>query len=435
MPALAALARRATWFSDASASATWTAPSVSTLLTGLLPVRHGAHGNVGLPEANTKVASPIATLAEYLRAAGYATAACTGGGFVSEQTGLDQGFDSFEANWSLADASGALGRWIAKRDRSRPSFLLLHTYDAHDPYGEKPPRPTPEEVRRARTFVQELRVHHDKTGGFPKDRLREILIAYRSEPIVAAALIAAFGRRAIQAAVVNYDVDTFATSAEREETVALLRRRYLEGLRRVDDRLQRVLARIDQAALGPDTILLVTTDHGESFGEHDNLGHGRWLYDELSRVVLLAFAPSRMPLAKRIRGSCGLVDVVPTVLDLVGLPHPDGIDGRSLVPLASGREGGHVVLADEHRLIRGEGSRVRTRLVSARTERAKWLRTWRADDGSFTEVVYDLEADPLEKTPLPGDAATRFGAVLEDGVRRGREMSKGFPLESVEGGQ
>jgi arylsulfatase A-like enzyme len=433
MPALAALAARATRFADASASAAWTAPSVTTLLTGFVPARHGTHANVGTSKA---IPEAIATLAEYLRSAGYATAACTGGGFVSEQTRLEQGFDTFEPNWTLSDATGALGRWIAARDRSRPSFLFLHTYDAHDPYGEKPPRPTPEEAKRVRAFVDELRAHRDRTGEFPPERLREMLIGYRSDPLTALGLVTAFTRQTVHAAIVGYDMDVFATSAERAETVRLLRERYLAGLRLVDENLQRVLARLDEAALGPETILVVTTDHGESFGEHDNLGHGRWLYDELARAVLLVFAPSRMPLATAVRGSCGLVDVVPTVLDLVGLPPPGDLDGRSLLPLANGRAPGHAVLADEHRMVRrSDRARVPVRLVSARTERAKWIGTWNSDDGSFSEVVYDLEADPREKVPLPAEDLSRFGPALEEGVRRGRETAKGFPLEEgVAGG-
>jgi arylsulfatase A-like enzyme len=430
MPALASFAKRSTHFADASASASWTGPSVTTLLTGLLPARHGVHGHLDVPGEG--LISSVATLAEYLRSAGYATTACTGGGWVSSKIGLHQGFDEFTPEWHLEDPGGALDRWIARRDPTRPSFLFLHTYDAHDPYGRKRPPEGSDDATRvaaAHAFVERLRGPHEATGQFPEEMRREMLLAFRTDPLVHEAMATAFGRATVQGAVLAYDREVFPTAPDREDTTRLLRESYRRGLARTDALFQRTLERLDAANLNPTTILIVTTDHGEAFGEHDNLGHGRWLFDELVRVVLAIRAPARLE-TTTVRGSCGLVDVVPTVLDLVGLPLPADLDGRSLLPLAQGRETGRPALSDEHRIVREETSRVRVRLTGARSEEAKWIGAWRPHDGAFREEVYDLRADPGERTPLSVEDALRLGPVYAETVRAGREHAKTVRGES-----
>ncbi len=135
MPRLAAWAEGCVDFVDASAPAAWTAPSVTSMLTGLMPSDHGVQGHI----AASPLAPSITTLAEILAAAGYATAALTGGGWVSRAMGHGQGFDKFIEAWHTGDPRKALQRTLADHPRERPLFLLLHTYEAHDPYGRKDP--------------------------------------------------------------------------------------------------------------------------------------------------------------------------------------------------------------------------------------------------------------------------------------------------------
>ena len=134
-PNLVKYASESARFSNASSSASWTAPSISTLVTGLLPSKHGVEGTLSAPP----LVSSVATLAEYLKSAGYATEAMTGGGWITTDMGHMQGFDRFTENWSFRDGEPALSRWARTRDASKPFFLFLHTYDAHDPYGVKRP--------------------------------------------------------------------------------------------------------------------------------------------------------------------------------------------------------------------------------------------------------------------------------------------------------
>jgi arylsulfatase A-like enzyme len=258
----------------------------------------------------------------------------------------------------------------------------------------------------------------------PPEEGRTLLLGLRTDPLLQQALFARFGRERMQRACFVYDRMVYPTSPDRKELEATLRTRYRAGLVRLDDGLAEVVSRLD-AALPKDTVWIFTTDHGEAFGEHTNLGHGRYLYDELARTILLVRAPGRLP-AGEVRGPCGLVDVLPTVLELAGLPASPDFDGRSLLPLARGQAAGHAILAEEVRRDYEASHHTEMRLASARTDRAKWIATWRPLDKSVEEEVYDLRADPGERTRLPSDAVSRFGKDFEDAVATMRERVKAY---------
>jgi arylsulfatase A-like enzyme len=105
----------------------------------------------------------------------------------------------------------------------------------------------------------------------------------------------------------------------------------------MDEQLGRVLDFLRQADLLDRTIVVVIADHGEGLGDHREAGHGIFIYDSVIRVPLIirtAFAGLRARIVDAVTRS---VDVMPTLLDLLDLPAPDGIDGRSLVPLMTGQ--------------------------------------------------------------------------------------------------
>jgi arylsulfatase A-like enzyme len=424
MPKLAALAAGATRFRDSASSASWTAPSIATMLTSLWPWRHGVQGHFNSPP----LVPSVTTLAEILRAAGYATYAMTGGGFVSDSMGLGQGFDDLREDWSVDDPHGRLQRRVSTLDRAKPFFLFLHTYDAHEPYGRKYPpegHDDPARVAAVNAYVKSLQARMpEPESEAPREEGRTLLLALRTDPLMQQALFARFGRERMQRACFVYDRMVYPTSPDRRELDATLRARYAAGLARLDDGLAGVLARLE-AALPKDTVWIVTTDHGEAFGEHVNLGHGRYLYDELSRTILFVKAPGRLP-AGEVRGSCGLVDVLPTVLDLAGLPSSPDFDGRSLLTLARGQGTGHAILAEEVRRDYEASHHTELRLASARTRRGKWIATWKPADRSVEEEVYDLEADPAESKRLGADAVAGLGADFEAAVAAMRARMKDY---------
>jgi arylsulfatase A-like enzyme len=426
-PNLARYAEQCVRFSNAASSAAWTAPSVTTVLTGLLPSRHGVEGCMSAGPLLPAVAS----LAEYLKGVGYVTDAMTGGGWVSPDLGHLQGFDRFSWNWSFLDDKGALARWGRTRDRSKPFFLFLHTYDAHDPYGRKRPpegEDDPARVAEAQRLVERMKAYDvDRMNEITDEDARDVLFAWRADPFAHRTLERAFRDGRFQGAVLRYDVVTFPKAPDRDAIAARLRARYDAGLRHTDELFAGVLRRLDEAEVPVNTVTVLVSDHGEAFGEHRNLGHGRWLYDELTRVAFLVRAPGRFP-ARDVAASVGLVDVAPTILDVCGLPHPHGIDGRSLVPLLEGKEtgAGRPVRAEDHRFAFEGPHRIGMRTASVRTARAKWIVNWDPRTGIVGEEVYDLAADPGEQSPLPADAVGRFGADFEAEVARARAVAKAW---------
>jgi hypothetical protein len=158
LPSLRTFTTGATRFTSALAPSSWTAPSVTTLLTGLEP---GSHGVLD-PSFRARLPASVPTIASILRAAGWSTAACTGGGWVSEGSGLAGDFEQFSTDFDALPPDEVVARWQRRRPTNRPFLLFLHTYAAHDPYGDKSRRNArtcgPEESVRGLTYVERARV-------------------------------------------------------------------------------------------------------------------------------------------------------------------------------------------------------------------------------------------------------------------------------------
>jgi len=259
-PTLDRLAAEGSRFRAAVSPVPLTLPAHASILTGLLPRRHGVRDN------GQVLGDGVPTLAEFLRARGYATAAFVSGFPLKRGFGLERGFDRYddamqhgEAGWverlAPETTAAALG-WL--RTRRDPFFTWVHFYDPHDPYD--PPR----------AFWQ------------PGPRG-----AYDGE-------------------------------------VAF-----------VDNALGELLAGIDPAVLAR-TLVVLTADHGEGLGDHQEDTHGFFLYDSTVLVPLVLRLPGRLP-ARAFDHPARLVDVLPTVLALLDVKPPRGLDGESLLPLVDGK--------------------------------------------------------------------------------------------------
>jgi arylsulfatase A-like enzyme len=207
---------------------------------------------------------------------------------------------------------------------------------------------------------------------------------------------------------------------------------YHRGLAYADRVFSRTMGALDALSLPADTVFVVVGDHGEALGEHGTLSHGRLLYDEFVRVPLVVRAPGRLPAARVVEGSCGLVDVMPTLLALAGAPAEPSLDGRSLLPLAAGEERGHPVFASEDRNVITPTYAYMLRVVSVRTEAAKFLITYEpATQGILGTELYDLVADPRETTPLVGSDFGRFGEAFCRAAAKLRASVPGTPPNSA----
>ena len=291
-PGLARWARRAVVFDQARTQENWTKPSVATLLTGLLPWQHTAlSGEAVLPRS-------VEMLSETLQDAGFATAGFVCNGYVSRTFGFHQGWDSWrnyikEGRRTAARfvASDVLS-WLDEREPSKPFFLYVHTIDPHVPYippddvlarydGE--PYDGPVDFTRDRELLEKIKAGSLRLNARDKRRLEAL---YDGE--------------------ITYHDAHFAA----------------------------VLQGLERRGLADDTLVVFTADHGEELFDHDSVGHGHSLFEELLHVPLVMRIPGTD--ATRVDEPVGLVDVMPTILDALGRPPSAESTGRSVLPLIRG---------------------------------------------------------------------------------------------------
>jgi arylsulfatase A-like enzyme len=172
---------------------------------------------------------------------------------------------------------------------------------------------------------------------------------------------------------------------------------YDREIRFTDDMLRDLFATIRELGLDDNTVVVLTSDHGEEFGEHGCTWHGEQLYDEVTRVPLMLWG-SGIPAGKRIPEPVGLIDVMPTILELAGVAIPGQAMGQSLVPsLASGH-----APPDRHLFSEAWTEKSCDRYAyqkpgfAVRTGTRKLIR-YRLGD-VFRYELYDLATDPLERS-------------------------------------
>lgn len=403
------LAERTVTFTEACAPAPWTGPSVASLLTGLLPSAHGARV---LAERFT-VPTSVTSAAEILAAFGWDTVAYTGGGWVQAGNGMLQGFREPFSPFSFAGEGEAWLQVFRSIRAQNPRFLFFHTYEAHDPYEAAPARlnarkPPPPPVDLA-AIDREAAVD----GG--RSMARRFLLDGATRQAVFGT---AFGGPRTSIATRWFEVG-FAKDPEGPALAAEARAAYRRGLARLDVALEAWLRGIEAMGLLEDAMLVVTSDHGEGLGEHGVMHHGRRLYDELVHVPLYVRAPG-WPTGRRVDAPCSLLDLLPTLLDVVGLPPAKGLDGVSLVPLVLAGERGRPVLAEEVRTGAATGGDDLAFLVSVRDGKQKWIRTTDLRTGTSAEEHYDLVADPGETRRLPAAALETAPTEFKDAVRDAR---------------
>ncbi len=425
MPGLAGLAARHAHFTEAVAPAPWTLPSMTSLLTGVLPSVHGVTSDTGqarLPAART-------TFAEILQSSyGYQTAAFLGLRLGEGPGSVLAGFERVSSGFALQGAQEHLAPWARERDPARPFLLLLHTFEAHHPYGAaNHPYPEPD-------------LTLSPSGPDPIEALGPDPAAAVLAELLLTNLGAARSLTRQHAERMSSQVIPFLWRGLADAPDAALAGRlhaaYEEGVAWVDGLLAATVEGLRGLGLLEDTVLVITADHGEAFGEHGHLMHGRQLYDEVLRVPLVIAGPPPFEAPRRWEGPVGLIDVLPTVLDLLEAPALPGIDGRSLLPaLRGGGTGDGVVLSEEWIRPGRVGEELCRRLASVRSGRWKVILTRDLIGGSVAEEAYDLEADPGERAPRARSAvevdALELEPALRDALGRVRARVDAEPLMRV----
>lgn len=359
-PHLDELARHSVVFDRAYAPMSQTLPSHCTLFTGRDPREHGALENFYLLSADQL------TLAEWLSDRGYKTGGFVGANVLSEDTGLGQGFQTFDepngdvAAWRRgAEVTDAVLAWAdTLAGASQPFLLWAHYFDAHEP------ETTQDEP------------------GVPEATVRKLVE----------------GNASIQA-------------PSMDKTVGLWHA-YSNGVAYEDEQVGRMLDGLRARGLLQRTVILVVGDHGEGLGEHGAWGHGWHIHEPMVRVPLMLSLPDGELAGTRVPGAVVMRDALPTLLAAAGLPAPAEASGLDLLTiLRSGRP-----LPDRPTFVE------RPHLSQKRLEfRAGGKPQY--DAGFFgavivggeklvrypdgTETLYDLSTDPLELHDLAAAAPDR----------------------------
>lgn len=322
-PILDDLAKRGIVFERAYAPVPITLPSHASLMTGLYPPEHGLRVNNGV----NRLGADIPVLAELLGRHGYRTGAFVGAFVLDSQFGLDRGFEHYDDEMS-SDHVAADG-------------------DAHG--------------------------HRMRAG----------------QDVVSASLAWLTGRRREHFFCWVHLFDPHTPYSPREELFGekYRDRPYDAGVACVDRQVGRLLDFLKRHGLEQRTVVVVAGDHGESLGEHGERTHGYTLYDATMQVPLLIRLPGNDPPARRVAVPVSLVDVFPTLLELLKIDAPSGCSGRTLVPAVRGEQLDSAACYAETNHPFEEAGAAPLRCLL--TDRWKYIRSPRRE-------LYDLSNDPRE---------------------------------------
>lgn len=393
-PVLRELARDARVFDNAHSVSSWTAPSHASLFTGHFPSTHG------LTREHRILDTPLPTLAEILAQHGYETFAVVSNAVVVGVAQYQRGFEAYREPWRdrreamrefeyrpeeerrrIARSLGTLDRnnleiidgWLAERDPDRPFFLFSNLIGPHTPY----------------------------LSAGPYQNLFDDPIARTSEQ---QELVRRYGKSFLW--YVDYHLGRQTLS---DDEIEFLVRHYDAELRYVDHQVGRLIALLREHGVWDDTLFIVTSDHGEGFGEQGILGHELALHGVLTRIPLIVRHPGTFEPGTRESSPVQLVDVFTTVLDIAGI---EGISSQG-VSLARELDPERPVfseLAPQIQFLEAMEKRVETAEERRRLETlSRGLQALRCGDfklvraSSGRRAFYDLARDPEESQDRHGD--------------------------------
>jgi arylsulfatase A-like enzyme len=405
-PYLAQLAARGVVFDDCTTAGVWTWPSHASLFTGELPTVHGAHFAVGPPEEGpwphdeavaTRMRADLPTLAEHFAAAGYHTVSVAANELLAPELGLVRGFR--EAYQISGDRGVVEKAWeILARSQDRPLFLFINLMTAHAPYKETgnpwvAARRNELDPESAPEWVRPYLLEGDLRG-----------VDLRKNEQVEVSGVEHYLRGSLEIPA---------------EGLELLLDLYDGEVALVDEVVAAVLARWYQGKGRDESIVAVTSDHGELFGERGLLEHRGHVYPELVHVPLVVAAPGRLPAGVRASTPVQLHDLHPMLLELAGLEASRG----SLDAVIGDVPRAHPIIAVAW------PSPVLARVVGGRLAR-KWV-LYRAGEEAVVSSTdgdlefYDLVTDPWMRNDQSPEKPERARALLG---RAGPLLAEAGPL-------
>jgi arylsulfatase len=379
-PSIDTVAREATVFENAFATASWTLPSHMSMFTGLPPSLHGA-------TKWEKLSSSVDYLPELLSRSGFRAAGVVSWIYLSQTYGFERGFDWYQV-FDPPEAGDIVDGAIEalQKGRGQPQFVFAHLWGAHWPYTS-----TPEDLARLGGRPRDLSSLHDsiRTGEPPNDdrELEEIVRLY----------------------------DASIASADRE--------------------LGRLFRELKSMGLWEGSLLVITSDHGEAFFEHRHWQHSKTLYDEITRVPLIVKWPGESR-RRREAAPVSLVDLFVTFAETAGLEAGAGGGSGALArrSLAAASDEARIVLSE---VTWGSASDSLMK-VALRDRSRKYIATLSRPPGDDlgaskveSEELYDMVSDPGERENRieeEADSLHRFRAELRsflDAARTARSLRRG----------
>lgn len=315
-PNIDKFSKESTMFKFAISQSPWTLPSHTSLMTSLYPSQHGAN------RGSTHLIKECLTLAEILEKESFITAGFTDGGYVSSNYGFDQGFYiyddgarkklnlvykpvpyrlalkspfSFFRKMSFSFSVSKIIDWL-RLNANNNFFLFIHTFEVHDYFYNH----------------IKLKPYLNKLGIKYKPSMNKIIK----------------GKCTIGNNIINWILNA------NEREIDYVRALYDAEIMYVDELLNNIFSELKSLKLDSNTLVILTSDHGEGFNkELKRIHHGGRLHNDQINVPLIFRLPKVIPANKLVNTPVQLIDVLPTILDLLNIPIPKQVQGNSLSKL------------------------------------------------------------------------------------------------------
>ncbi|QDV07162.1 Arylsulfatase [Planctomycetes bacterium Poly30] len=425
-PAIDALGAEGVVFDACMSAAATTLASHTSLLTGTYPLRHGVTRN------GFQVSPENELLQEVLRDAGFYCAAVLGSAALTHKSGLDQGFDHYDDDFDLAAEAGGRDqdqrsaadvteRLLShvdevlqrrKSDQSVPDrmFLVAHYFDPHAPYA-------PGAEMAQRYGVEPMVGDFDDIEQAVQSQQARILRGPAAEGLTAAQANMPLGQQSVIQKGLNEPLVRRAAGVP-TKMGRTLARLYAGEVTRTDDAIGTLLAGLAARGVLKDTLVVLTADHGETFWEHGNFwNHGLWVSQTDVHVPLILRFPDGRGAGRRVDTSVSGVDVMPTILEALGLVEARAGDvepahGRSLMPAIEGLALGDRATFSEATqpgpILEVAPDGATLPWGNARKPQAVRLGDWKLIDAGYLglQQLFHLGRDPGERTDLLAPGAS-----------------------------
>ena len=388
-PTLDAIAKEGVVFSKAMATASWTMPAVMSVLTSLYPEVHGT------TNYDRKLREDVTTLAEVLRENEYKTVAFVNNPTLDGRYGFCRGFELYDDFSAWLDFVGlgrpvggrevhqtltnepltrAALRWI-EQHHQEPFFMFAFYFDPHYDYTPPPPfdtmfDPNYDGSVDGRGIVQEPR----RSNRPPQRDLDHIISLYDGE------------------------------------------------IRYTDTCVSKLLDAFARFGILDQTFVIIFGDHGDEFYEHGSTAHAHTLYNELIHIPLVLRWPSKVPEGKRFTALTSQVDIMPTILDYLGIQHQKTMQGTSLRDLIEGR------VCRVHDFVFAGGRGHRCAVIGNQNKMI-------LNPGAGAREFYDLVNDPREQNNIhqakdSSALVASFEHYLEQWSSENEKLAVQFPQGS-----